>query len=178
MPTSPPNPPGPKLWQQQFRLPWLQSFLETLPLSRAPAGSIRSRGGMGGVSQLARRQKGSREQGPKPAPWYNATQRLKGVRKNRTRGKKTEEEEAKGAQRTFGTTKTFFTTLRYGHTHTQYTQYHPPNTNTPLHPHSPTPTLHELKCLMHYSDFFCFLCLFFFCPTLTCWVQQEHTALL
>lgn len=37
------------------------------------------------MSQLARRQKGSREQGAEPAPGYNTAQRLKGVRKNRSR---------------------------------------------------------------------------------------------
>lgn len=55
----------------------------------------RSEGGRGGgVSQLARRQKGSREQGAEPAPGYNTAQRLKGVRENRSReGGKTEVEE-------------------------------------------------------------------------------------
>lgn len=116
MPTWPPNPPRPELWQQRFRLPWLQSFLET---SEPWPGWQHPIWGEGGMSQLAKRQKGSREQGPKPAPWYNATQRLKGVRKNRTRGKnRGRRRRSKGAQQTFGTTKKFFTTLQYGHTHT------------------------------------------------------------
>lgn len=92
---------------------------------------------LGGVSQLARRQTGSREQGLKPAPWYNATQRLKGVRKNRTnqKNKSRRRRRSKGAQQTFRTTKTFFTTLQYGNTHMH-------TISPPLQSPTPYPSAH------------------------------------
>lgn len=64
-----------------------------------------------------------------------------------------------------------------------HTQYQPPSTAItsaiPLHPHSPNPTLHGLRCLMHYSEQnLLFSLAFFFFLTLTCCVQQEHIVLL
>lgn len=104
----------------------------------------------GGSSQLAGRQTGSREQGPEPAPWYNATQRLKGVRKNRAR-KNTEVEEEAAAKEPSEPLKLCNAAI-WAHTQTDYQhqQSH----------HLIQPSTDSDVSYIILSNFFCFRCCF------------------